>query len=270
MGSSDGVVVVGGGGEVVKLLGSWGSSYTQRVQVALKLKGVEYEYVEEELSNKSTTLLVYNPVYKKVPILLHRQNPVAESIVILQYIDETWTHTHPLMPLDPYERALVRFWSHFADDKLGPSVGAVFQSMASIGIGEGSEDVFGAAVEEVRRNLRVVEEEMEKGWLRGRRFLGGDSVGILDLVIGCGSHWIWALEEVAGLSLVDQTTFPRFHSWLRDLEQLPEFTQTIPPADQLLHMLRGQTGTSSSPSPSPSPSPSSTTDEQPRPVDLMN
>ncbi|XP_042480459.1 glutathione transferase GST 23-like [Macadamia integrifolia] len=264
MGSCDGE------GEVVKLLGSWGSSYTQRVQVALKLKGVEFEYVEEDLSNKSSSLLLlYNPVYKKVPVLLHRQNPLAESIVILQYIDETWTQTYPLMPLDPYERALVRFWSHFSDDKLGPSVGSVFQSMASLATGEGDQGVVGAAVEEMRKNLRIVEEEMEKGWFRGRRFFGGDSVGMLDLVIGCGSHWIWALEEVAGLSLVDDTTFPRFHSWLRDLEQLPEFTQTIPPADQLLNMLRGQTQNPSH-SPSASPSPSSTTDEQPRPVNLLN
>lgn len=101
----------------LKLFGTWASSYTHRVQLALKLKGLEFEYVEEDLSAKSPSLLLYNPVHQKVPVLLHGGRPLAESIVILQYIDETWRE-HPLMPEDPYERAVARFWCHFSDDKV--------------------------------------------------------------------------------------------------------------------------------------------------------
>jgi glutathione S-transferase len=35
----------------LKLLGSWASSYTHRVQLALRLKGLEFEYAEEDLGN---------------------------------------------------------------------------------------------------------------------------------------------------------------------------------------------------------------------------
>lgn len=101
----------------VKLFGAWTSSYTHRVQLGLKLKGVEFEYVEEELSNKSPLLLKYNPVHKKVPVLLHGERPVAESVVILEYVDETWKE-NPIMPQDSYERAIVRFWCRFADEKV--------------------------------------------------------------------------------------------------------------------------------------------------------
>ena len=41
----------------LKLFGSWASSYTHRVQLALRLKGLEFEYAEEDLGSKSGELL---------------------------------------------------------------------------------------------------------------------------------------------------------------------------------------------------------------------
>lgn len=87
------------------LIGFWGSPFVLRIKWALELKGIQYQYVEEDLSNKSAMLLQYNPVYKKVPVLVHDGKPLAESLVILEYIDETWKQDPSLLPHDPYEKA---------------------------------------------------------------------------------------------------------------------------------------------------------------------
>jgi glutathione S-transferase len=103
--------------EEVKLFGMLASPFVSRVEIALKLKGIEYKYEEEKWGNLSDTLFKYNPVYKKVPVLVHNDKPISESLVIVEYIDETWKQ-NPILPSDPYKRALVRFWSNFIDDKV--------------------------------------------------------------------------------------------------------------------------------------------------------
>lgn len=90
-----------GNGDGVQLLGYWASPFALRIKWALKLKEIHYEYVEEHLPDKSPMLLQYNPVHKKIPVLVHKGKPLAESLVIIEYIDEVWKH-NPLLPQDPF------------------------------------------------------------------------------------------------------------------------------------------------------------------------
>lgn len=103
----------------VKLLGTKESIFTQRIVWALKLKGISYEFIEQDFSSRSSPLLVeLNPVYKKVPVIVHNGKSLAESLVILEYIEETWPLINPLFPLDPFEKASARFWAKFIDGKV--------------------------------------------------------------------------------------------------------------------------------------------------------
>ncbi|CAK9324385.1 unnamed protein product [Citrullus colocynthis] len=105
-------------GDEVKLLDFWPSMFGMRVRVALALKGVPNEYVDEDLRNKSSLLLQMNPIHKKIPVLVHNGKPICESSIIVQYIDEVWKDKAPLLPSDPYDRAQARFWVDFIDKKL--------------------------------------------------------------------------------------------------------------------------------------------------------
>lgn len=104
--------------EEVKLYGMTLSPFVLRVEWALKLKHIEYKYVNEDLKNKSPQLLQYNPVHKQVPVLVHNGKPICESTLIVEYIDEVWKNTCPLLPLDPHEKAVARFWAKFAEEKV--------------------------------------------------------------------------------------------------------------------------------------------------------
>ncbi|GKB67427.1 glutathione S-transferase, partial [Tanacetum coccineum] len=97
----------------------WPSVFGMKVQIALAEKGVEYEYKEEDLSNKSPLLVEMNPAHKKIPVLIHNGKPICESSIIVEYIDDAWNNMHPsLLPSDPYLKAQARFWADFIDKKI--------------------------------------------------------------------------------------------------------------------------------------------------------
>ncbi|CAL9042874.1 unnamed protein product [Musa banksii] len=104
----------------VVLLDVLKNTFGQRCRIALAEKGVEYEFREENLRDKSPLLLKSNPVHKRIPVLIHDGKPVCESPIIVQYIDEAWPHRAPLLPADPYARAQARFWADVVDKKVRP------------------------------------------------------------------------------------------------------------------------------------------------------
>lgn len=95
----------------------WANGFGMRMRIALREKGVEFEFKEEDLQVKTRSELVLgmNPVYRSVPILIHHGKPVIGSINIVEYIDEVWKEGPSLLPADPIDRANARFWADFID-----------------------------------------------------------------------------------------------------------------------------------------------------------
>ncbi|XP_073157205.1 probable glutathione S-transferase [Henckelia pumila] len=210
----------------VKVLGSWRSAFSLRVEWALKLKGVEYEFIEEDMSNKSALLVESNPVHKKIPVLIHNGKPIAESLVILEYIDETWENGPLILPKDPYDRAVARFWARFLDEKWLPAY-----LTACLVSGEEQAKAKGEAEE----SLRILDNE-----LQGKKFFGGDFIGFVDIVGNIMANWAVVISELAGLEIITKEKFPNLCRWMDEYVHSSSVKEHLPDPEKLTESLRSR------------------------------
>ncbi|KAI7750014.1 hypothetical protein M8C21_021232 [Ambrosia artemisiifolia] len=187
----------------VKLYGLWRSPFVCRVKIALNIKGIKYEFIEEDLDNKSAELLKYNPVYKKVPVLVHNGNPISESLVIIEYIDEVWKGV-PILPQDAYEKAQARFWAKFINDTCIP---ALYKAIGSHGE---EQDVV-----EANKQLQFLENELN---VKG------------------------VVEEVLGIELANKDKFPKIIEWSDNYIKCQAVKDGLPPRETLLAFLKNLFG----------------------------
>ncbi|KQJ97546.1 hypothetical protein BRADI_3g31727v3 [Brachypodium distachyon] len=218
--------MAGAGDEAVKLLGMWASPFVLRVQLALRLKGVSYEYVEEDLKNKSELLLKSNPVHNRVPVLIHGGKPVCESSVILQYIDEAFAGVGPpLLPADPHDRAVARFWAAYIEDTLLKASSQASRGKTEEEKAEGKKQAAAAVV-----TLEGALRECSKG----KAFFGGDSPGYVDIVLGGLLPWALAGDRLTGATTFDPATTPLLAAWADSFGGLEAVEAVMPDVGKLV------------------------------------
>ena len=92
--------------------------YCARARIVLAEKGLAYETVEIDLSDRPAWIYAKNPS-GTVPVLEEDGGFVLpESPVIMEYLEERFPDP-PLWPADPAERALGRLWLDRFDARLG-------------------------------------------------------------------------------------------------------------------------------------------------------
>ena len=93
----------------IQLYTFWRSSAAYRVRIALGLKGLDYESLTTDLvagAHKTAAYRDTNP-QGLVPALVHDGRTIAQSLAIIEYLDEVFP-APPLLPADPVQRATVR------------------------------------------------------------------------------------------------------------------------------------------------------------------
>ncbi|XP_010522014.1 PREDICTED: probable glutathione S-transferase [Tarenaya hassleriana] len=186
--------------EKIVVLDHWPSTFGVRVHMALAEKGLtEYETKDEDLFEKSSLLLEMNPVHKKVPVFVHNGVPICESLVILQYIDEVWSHAPSLLPSDPYERSRARFWADFVDKK-------IHTSAAKIWMCKGEELEQGK--KEHVENWKILERELGE-----KEYFGGERLGFVDIALLPYTSWFY-LQLIMG-NIDMNSECPKIAAWVQ-------------------------------------------------------
>ena len=94
------------------------STCSQKVRICLAEKGIDWENRLVDLANAenlSPDYLAINP-NGVVPAFVHCGQPIIESTVMCEYVEEVWPDPPKLSPDDAVDRAEMRAWLRFIDE----------------------------------------------------------------------------------------------------------------------------------------------------------
>ena len=173
--------------------------YCVRTRLVLNGKGIEYDLVQVDLSDKPAWLRELNP-RNRVPVLDVDGQVLWESEALNDYLDET--HPQPaMMPSDPVERARVRIVLRRFEDLTDAFYAA-----------RREED---GAIEALHAELAWVSSQLEDGG-----YLVGDTYTLAEPGVW---PWITRLYRVG----VDVGQYPAIAAWCDRLAERPEYAAEL-------------------------------------------
>ena len=174
--------------------------YCARARIALAEKGLEYEAMEVDLSDRPQWIYEKNPT-GRVPVIEEDAWILPESSVILEYLEERYPEP-PLLPPDPADRALARVWIFRHDDFTKPYYALRREE-------EG-------AAEKFDEQLAKLEDALSRqAWLTGAEY------GLADIAY---VPWMLRARDMLGVSL---DGFPAVREWLARLEERPAVAREV-------------------------------------------
>jgi glutathione S-transferase len=182
--------------------------YVQRAAIVLAEKGVPFERVDVDLSNKPGWFKAISPL-GKVPLLKVGDEVLFESAVIVEYLEET--RGAPLHPADPLSKARHRSWMEF-----GSSI------LADIWTLETTHDrqAFDAKVKVLKEKFARVEAELGDGpYFAGARFC------IVDAVFAPVFRYFDVFDRMIDLGVFSRT--PKVRAWRQALSERPSVEQAV-------------------------------------------
>jgi glutathione S-transferase len=182
--------------------------YVQRAVIALTEKGVSFERIDIDLSNKPDWFLAISPL-GKTPVLLVGDVPIFESAVILEYLEET--QPYQLHPADPLVRAEHRAWIEFGS--------AVLNDIAGFYAAK-DEATFKAKTSQLEQRLARLEARIKASpWFDGENF------SLVDAVFGPVFRYFDVFDEIADFGILAGK--PRLARWRKSLAARPSVRSAV-------------------------------------------
>jgi glutathione S-transferase len=139
--------------------------YVQRAAIVLAEKEQPYERIDIDLANKPDWFIAISPL-GKTPVLLVDGQPIFESAVICEYLDDTLLPS--LHPQDALMRAQHRSWMEFGSSVLNAIAG--FYNAAN-------EELLAAKALDIHHKFVQLEAVLDNGpYFAGERFSMVDAV----------------------------------------------------------------------------------------------
>ena len=191
--------------------------FAQKALIALYEMGVDFSTIEVDAKNKPASLFEVN---KKglVPAMKDQGNAVADSYIVLEYINDMWTKADgkSLFPESPSQRAVARTWSTFINNSLVKSwYGVIFA--------KGDKETEDAK-QKLLSDIKVLEEEMKS--LSDGPFFMGKEFGVVDIMLAPHVERMPVLETLKGFKMPDNSESSRFQEWWKAVEAHPSYQQS--------------------------------------------
>jgi glutathione S-transferase len=184
--------------------------YVQRAAIAMLEKRVPFERRTVDLAAKPDWFLALSPL-GKTPVLVAEGQPIFESAVILEYLEET--QLHPLHPADPLARARHRGWIEVAS--------AILNDIAGL-YGAPDQAAFARKAADLRARFVRVEDALDAGpWFAGARF------SLVDAAFAPVFRYTDAFDRAGGFGLLDGLT--RTGAWRAALAARPSVRGAVAP-----------------------------------------
>jgi len=165
--------------------------YVQRAAIVLAEKGIAFERIDVDLSNKPDSFLRISPL-GKTPVLLVDGEPIFESAVICEYLEDT---TLPrLHPGNALHRARHRAWMEFGS--------AVLNTIAGFYNAPDEQALHSKAAE-----LRSRFEQIKAALGDGPYFAGGD-FSVVDAVFGPIFRYFDVFDGIADFGILGHASGP--------------------------------------------------------------
>lgn len=78
--------------------------------------------------------------------------------------------------------------------------------------------------------------------LKGKKFFGGGSIGLVDIVANFIGLWTGVFQEIKGVELLTKDKYPKLIEWSDEYLKCSIIKEKLPPRDELLRRFQARFG----------------------------